>query len=88
LHELCDGDKLLLTKCRLSDDTLFGMLLPESIDNIEQSTCGNTFTTKHISFTNKKRIEISRRMREQVVKHKNKRHWDYLNESMIKIHKL
>ena len=30
LHELCDGNKLQLTKCRRSDDTLFNMLLPEN----------------------------------------------------------
>ena len=26
LQELCDGNKLILTKCRRSDDTLFNML--------------------------------------------------------------
>ena len=30
LHELCDGNRLQLTKCRRSDATLFNMLLPET----------------------------------------------------------
>ena len=73
LHELCDGNKLLLTKCRRSDDTLFNMLLPNNINKIKKSTFGDKFTDRHISITNAKRIEINRQMMNQVVKQKKKR---------------
>ncbi len=72
LHELCSGNKLLLTKCRRSDDTLFNMLLPGNIDKINKNMFGNSFTMQHISFTNAKRIEINKRMMEQVIKQKKK----------------
>ena len=36
LHELCDGNRLELTKCRRSDAVLFNMLLPENINNIKR----------------------------------------------------
>ena len=41
LHELCNGNKLTLTKCRRSDDILFNMLLPENIHKITKATFGN-----------------------------------------------
>ena len=72
LHELCDGNKLQLTKFRRSDDTLFNMLLPEHINNITKNTFTNHFTNQHISFTNAKRIEINKRMMDQVVRQKRK----------------
>ena len=72
MHELCDGNKLQLTKCRRSDDTLFNMLLPENINNITKNTFTNHFTNQHISFTNAKRIEINKRMMDQVVRQKRK----------------
>ena len=72
LHDLCDGNKLQLTKCRRSDDTLFNMLLPENINNINKNTFSNHFTNQHISFTNAKRIEINKRMMDQVVRQKKK----------------
>ena len=72
LHNLCDGNKLQLTKCRRSDDTLFNMLLPENINNITKNTFTNHFTNQHISFTNAKRIEINKIMMGQVVRQKKK----------------
>ena len=36
LHELCDGNRIQLTKCRRSDATLFNMLLPENIKKIKK----------------------------------------------------
>ncbi len=62
LNELVDGNRIQLTKCRRSDDTLFNMLLPENIDKITASTFNNKFTDRHITFTNKKRIEINQIM--------------------------
>ena len=68
LHELCDGNRLELTKCRRSDATLFNMLLPENINNIKRKDFKNKMTNRHISFTNKKRIEINRIMMDQTIK--------------------
>jgi ATP-dependent exoDNAse (exonuclease V) alpha subunit len=73
LHELCNGNKLILTKCRRSDDTLFNMLLPENINKITKSTFGNIFTDRHISFTNAKRIEVNNIMMDKVIKAKKKK---------------
>jgi len=70
LHELCDGNRLQLTKCRRSDSTLFNMLLPNNIKNVKKSQFKNQFTNLHICFTNKKRIEINKLMMDQVIKKK------------------
>ena len=67
LHQLCDGNKLTLTKCRRSDDILFNMLLPENIWKIKKSTFGNEFTDRHLSFTNATTIKVNHRMMQQVV---------------------
>ena len=65
LYELVNGNKLQLTKCRRSDDTLFKMLLPENINKINSNTFGDSFTERHITLTNKKRIEINEIMMKQ-----------------------
>ena len=58
LNELCDGNKLELSKCRRSDDTLYNMLLPHNIDKIDKSTFGNKLTDRHLAKTNiKRRLE-------------------------------
>jgi 5-methylcytosine-specific restriction protein A len=62
LHELCDGNRLQLSKCRRSDDTLFNMLLPGSIEKLTKGNFANTFTDRHICHTNKKRISINNLM--------------------------
>jgi hypothetical protein len=62
LHELCDGNRLQLSKCRRSDDTLFNMLLPGSIEKLTESDFANKFTDRHICNTNKKRILINNMM--------------------------
>ena len=67
LHELCDGNRLQLTKCRRSDATLFNMLLPENINNIKRKDFNNKMTERHISFTNKKRMEINKLMMDQTI---------------------
>jgi ATP-dependent exoDNAse (exonuclease V) alpha subunit len=70
LHELCDGNRLQLTKCRRSDATLFNMLLPENINNIKRKDFKNKMTNRHIAFTNKRRIEINKLMMDQTIKNK------------------
>jgi hypothetical protein len=68
LHELCDGQRLQLSKCRRSDDTLFNMLMPENINNLTQADFNKKYTKRHISFTNAKRITTNNFMMEQEVK--------------------
>jgi hypothetical protein len=70
LFELCDGNRIQLLKCRRSDSTLFNMLLPHNINKIRRSDFKNEMTTKHISFTNKKRMEINKIMMEQEIRRK------------------
>ena len=67
LHELCDGNRLQLTKCRRSDDKLFNMLLPHNINKIKKKDFTNKMTNMHISFTNKKRIEINKLMMNKII---------------------
>jgi len=62
LNEIVDGNRLQLTKCRRSDDTLFNMLLPENIGKIQPSDFKNKITERHISFTNERRIKINKAM--------------------------
>ena len=70
LNELCDGNRLELTKCRRSDATLYNMLLPENINNIQKSSFKNKMTNRHICFTNEKRIQINKLMMDQEIKRK------------------
>jgi ATP-dependent exoDNAse (exonuclease V) alpha subunit len=70
LHELCDGNRLELTKCRRSDATLFNMLLPENIGKIKKTDFKNTMTNRHICFTNKKRIAINKMEMDKMIKSK------------------
>jgi hypothetical protein len=68
LHELCDGNRLELTKCRRSDAILFNMLRPENINNIKKTDFQNKMTNRHIAFTNKKRIAINKMEMDRVIK--------------------
>jgi hypothetical protein len=70
LHELCDGNRLELIKCRRSDATLFNMLLPNNINNIKKTDFKNVMANRHICFTNKKRIAINTMMMDQTIKAK------------------
>ena len=70
LFELCDGNRLQLTKCRRSDSTLFNMLLPENIGKIKKENFKHTIHNLNISFTNKKRMSINRMMMDNYVRQK------------------
>ena len=83
LHELCDGQRLQLSKCRRSDDTLFKMTLPSNINKIRKKkdellysyknsvfAFPNKFTCKHLSFTNATRMLVNRTMMDKFVKEK------------------
>lgn len=60
LFELCDFNKLELTKCRRSDDVLFNMCRFDNIMNINKNVFKSKLTLKNIAYTNKKRIEINK----------------------------
>ena len=59
LLELCDGNKLSLTKCRRADDKFFNICKFENINNINKDIFKSEFTDRHLAFTNEKRIEIN-----------------------------
>ena len=59
LFELCDNNKLQLTKCRRADDVMFKLCDPSNIKSLDTSQFGNRFTDRHLAFTNKKRIAIN-----------------------------
>jgi ATP-dependent exoDNAse (exonuclease V) alpha subunit len=65
LHQLWDGRRIQLSKCRRSDDTLFNMLMPNNIGNLTKKDFGNKSTNRHICFTNKTRIAIKKMMMEK-----------------------
>jgi ATP-dependent exoDNAse (exonuclease V) alpha subunit len=77
LHELCDGNRLELTKCRRSDATLFNMLLPENIGKIKKTDFKNTMTNRHICFTNKKRIAINKMEMDRMIKLKRVKAFEF-----------
>ena len=62
LFELCDGNKLILNKCRRSDAVLFNLCQKENIDSITSGgdTFDSKFSDRHICFTNFKRIAINK----------------------------
>ena len=73
LHELCDGNRFELSKCRRSDDTLFNMLKDDNIPNIKKEQFTHDSTFQNVCYTNKKRIavnEIMMQKHKRVVKEK------------------
>jgi hypothetical protein len=57
------------------------MLLPENINKIKKREFGNKMTDMHISFTNKKRIEINKLMMDKIIK-------ENPNEKVLELKKL
>ena len=70
LHDICDGNRLNLSKCRRSDDVCFRVCSPENIPNLTKKDFGNELTDRHLSFTNKTRIAINKQMMDKMVLHK------------------
>jgi ATP-dependent exoDNAse (exonuclease V) alpha subunit len=68
LYELCDGNRLQLSKCRRSDDRLFNMLLKDNIGNINKTDFPRDFTTRHICYTNITRKKVNTLMMNQHAK--------------------
>jgi DNA replication protein DnaC len=59
LHELSDGNKLILTKCRRADDELFNMLQFDNIPNIKRDDFTHNPCKINICYTNETRMKIN-----------------------------
>ena len=62
LFEICDSNKILLTKCRRSSKELFELLQIDNIQNLEKTDFNTTpliMTDLHLAYTNRKRKEIN-----------------------------
>lgn len=68
-HELVDGNKLLLTKCRRSDDRHYKNCC--DVQNVNINEYGNKIAHFNICYTNNKRIEINKILMDRA-KEKNK----------------
>jgi hypothetical protein len=58
LLELCDFNKVQLSKCRRSDGFVVDF---DTINNIKKESFKSNFTLKHLAFTNKKRVAINKK---------------------------
>ena len=66
LFELCDGNRLNLSICRRSDDTLFNLC--KAPHKIKNDQFGNKQCKLNLCFTNNKRIEINEKMMKKHLK--------------------
>ena len=57
LYEICNGNRISLTKCKRSDDILFNIC--KDPENVKTGDFGNKLTMRNICFTNKRRIEVN-----------------------------
>ena len=73
LYELIDFNRLQLSKCRRSDDTLFTMLLPNKINQLTKADFNNKYCDMHICFTNQKRIVVNKYMMSKFISDKAKK---------------
>ena len=74
LFEICDSNKILLTKCRRSSKELFELLQIDNIQNLEKTDFNTTpliMTDLHLAYTNRKRKEINDIMMKDVYKSKH-----------------
>ncbi len=91
LYDLVDGNKQLLTICRRADDEYYNLTHPDNVNHITNNKItfnnklynfGNTYTDKHLAFTNKKRIEINDDMMNKTF---NNMKQEILNKQIIKL---
>ena len=80
LHDLCNGNRLELTKCRRSDDICFNKCAPDNVQNLTPQDFGNVFTKRHISYTNKTRLAINELIMKEMVKQKKSKNPVKLNK--------
>ena len=57
MHELCDGNKMVLTKCRRADKEFFEMYT--HADDVNANTLGKKKCERSVCYTNNKRKEIN-----------------------------
>jgi hypothetical protein len=65
IFELCDGNRLKLTKCRRADDILYNLCNPETIHKLSKkdfTKASNELYMNNLAFTNKKRVEVNKKM--------------------------
>jgi hypothetical protein len=70
LHELCNGNRLLLETCRRSDDKLHKLC--KDVKRLTGKEFGNKYTNHHICFTNEKRKELNNYMMDHVTSSRKK----------------
>ena len=70
MRELSDNNKLELTKCRRSDDTLFNLCLPENLRKAKKDQFGKNYCERHIAFTNLTRVAVNSAMMNNFIKKK------------------
>ena len=70
LYELCQGNRISLSKCRRSDDTLFNMLQDENIMKLQKNDFNKEMTDVHICFTNKTRKQVNHQMMKKMSRNK------------------
>lgn len=73
LYELCDGQRLELTKCRRADNIMFDLCNPDTINNVDTTQFKNKFADRHLSFTNRKRIEVNKICMNNFIKSANEK---------------
>ena len=66
LHELCGGNRLILTTCRRASSELYNICLEPS--KVNPSDFGNAMTDFHLCYTNKTRIKINKMMMKKMAK--------------------
>jgi hypothetical protein len=71
LHELVDGQRVLLTKCRRADDAVYNIckaIREKKEVDVSMITGKEWFGYKHLSFTNNKRKAVNARCMERFLK--------------------
>ncbi len=74
LFEICEGNKIILTKCRRSSSEQFELLQIDNIQNLEKADFSTTpliMTDLHLAYTKKKRKEINDILMKDVYKSKH-----------------
>ena len=74
LHELADGNRLQLSKCRRADDILYNLCNPKNIPMLKKSQftkSNDELYMNNLAFTNRKRIEINKKMMDLYINEHN-----------------
>ena len=60
LYELSDNNRLTLSTCRRADNTLFNLC--KNVNKVDKSEFGQKIAKMNLSYTNKERIEINKKL--------------------------